>query len=337
MVASIPPPPPPSGRYLVTGAGGFIGSHLVRRLVGAGCEVVAADVTPPTHAPAGVTYQHCDLRDRTSIRRAVEASRATRAVHLAAKVGDWGTPEDFEALNVTGAQWALEALTEAGFEQIIHVSSIVVFGQDAGPRATEGATIVTDGPPYTATKARGELVAKKFQRDGAPVTIVRPGDVYGVGSVPWVVRPIELLRKRQMILVDGGRGHFAHLHVENLIDAFVQVFATPAAKGETFVVTDGDNHMTMGEYFGRLADAVGLRPPTLSLPRGVAAALAGAVEAGARLTGTTPPFTRAAIDYLLRSGSFEIRKARETLRWTPRVTFEEGLREIGRHYGRLVT
>ena len=115
------------------------------------------------------------------------------------------------------------------------------------------------------------------------------------------------------------------------------VFATPAAKGETFVVTDGDHHMTMGEYFGRLADAVGLRPPTLSLPRGVAKALAGVIEAGARLTGSTPPFTRAAIDYVLRSGSFEIRKARETLHWTPRVTLEEGLREIGRHYGRLVT
>jgi nucleoside-diphosphate-sugar epimerase len=166
--------------------------------------------------------------------------------------------------------------------------------------------------------------------------VLRPGDVYGVGSVPWVERPIELMRKRQMILVDGGRGHFAHLHVENLVDGFMRVFDTPASRGETYVLTDGDHHMTMGEYFGRLADAVGLKPPSVSLPRAAARALAGAIEAGARITGTTPPFTRAAIDYVLRAGSFDIRKAREVLAWTPRVTLEEGLREIGRRYGRLV-
>ena len=139
-----------------------------------------------------------------------------------------------------------------------------------------------------------------------------------------------------MVLVEGGRGHFAHVHVDNLIDAFARVFATPAAKGETFVVTDGDHHMTMGEYFGRLAAAVGLDPPRVSLPRSAALALGAVFEASARLTGRAPTFTRVAVDYLLRSGSFDGRKARDALRWTPRVTVEEGLREIGRHYGRLV-
>ena len=336
MVASMPPPPPPPGRYLVTGAGGFIGAHLVRRLAAADCEVVALDLARPAGLPDGVTFAPCDLRDRTAVRRAVAASGATRAVHLAAKVGDWGPAAEFEALNVTAVGWVLDALAEAGCEHAIHVSSIAVFGQHAGALATEGAPLVTEGPAYSATKARGELVARRLQAQGAPVTVVRPGDVYGVGSVPWVVRPIELLRRRQMVLVEGGRGHFAHLHVDNLVDGFMQVFATPAAKGETFVLTDGDRHMTMGEYFGRLADAVGLSPPRVSLPRPAALALAAALEAGARITGTTPPFTRAAVDFVLRTGSFDTRKACDALRWAPRVTLEEGLREIGRHYGRLV-
>jgi len=258
-------------------------------------------------------------------------------VHLAAKVGDRGPPADVEAVNVTGTEWVLDALLGAGFEHVVHVSTIAVHGQSAGDRATEGARIVTDGPPYSASKARGELIARKRQAAGAPVTVVRPGDVYGIGSVAWVERPIELMRKRQMVLVDGGRGHFAHLHVDNLIDALSLVFAVPAARGETYLLTDDHTTMTFSEYFGRLADAVGLAPPTVSLPRYAARALGKTLEAGARLTGTNAPFTAATVDYVLRTGSFDCRKAREALSWSPRVTLETGLREIGRRYRRLVT
>lgn len=337
MTASTLPPPPLSGRYFVTGAGGFVGGYLVRRLLDAGCEVVAADVSAPSELPAGAVFAPCDLRDRDSVRRAVRGSGATRAVHLAAKVGDQGLDADFEAVNVTGTEWALAELVDAGFDHVIHVSTIAVHGQAAGDRATEGARVVTEGPAYSATKARGELVARRMQAEGAPVTILRPGDVYGVGSVPWVIRPIELLRKRQLVLVDGGRGHFAHLHVQNLVDAFVQVFSSPGSRGEVFLLTDGDAHMTMGEYFGRLADAVGLAPPSISLPRVAAKALARTLEAGARVAGRPAPFTRAAVDYVSRAGSFDTRKAREVLGFTPRVTLEEGLREIGRRYRKLVT
>ena len=329
---SVPPPSVPPGRYLVTGASGFIGRCVARRLLDAGCEVVAADVVPPPTIPPGMDFVRLDLRDRATVRAAVRASKATRLVHLAAKVGDFGPDADFEALNVTGVEWLLDAALDAGFAHTVHVSSIVVLWQDAGAHADERAPIVTAGPAYTSTKARGELAARAFQARGLPVTVVRPGDVYGIGSVPWVLRPLELLRRRQMVLIDGGRGHFAHVHVENLVDAFVRVFATEEAKGEVFVVTDGDDHMTMGEYFGRLADAVGLPPPRVSLPRGVATLLAGALEAGARLVGATPPFTPAAVQYVSRHGSFDTRKARERLGWLPRVSMEEGLREIGRHY-----
>ncbi len=337
MLASSPPPPLLEGRYFVTGAGGFIGAHLVRRLTAARCEVVAADLTAPADLPAGATFVRCDLRDRASVVRAVQGCGATRAVHLAAKVGDRGPTADYEAVNVTGTEWLLDALLDARFEHIIHVSTVAVHGPSVGERTTEGARIVTEGSRYAASKARGELAARKRQVEGAPITIVRPGDVYGVGSVAWVERPIELMRKRQMVLVEGGRGRFAHLHIDNLLDALSLVFASPVTRGETYLLTDGDMTMTFVEYFGRLADAVGLAPPSVSLPAFAARALAKTLEAGARVTGTEAPFTAAMVDYVLRTGSFDVRKAREALSWTPRVMLESGLREIGRRYGRLVT
>lgn len=331
--ATMPNPiDPPPGAYVVTGAGGFIGSHVIRRLRDAGREVIAADLAPPPVLPQGVGYVRMDLRDRASVRRAFAGLRPTFAIHLAAKVGDWGDPEEFEAINVTGARALLEVACDAGVSRALHVSSIAAMGLAAGERADETAEPVGAGDAYSDTKAAGERAARALAAQGAPITVVRPGDVYGVGCVPWVRRPIELLRTKKMVLVDGGRGHFAHVHVENLIDAFFLALASERARGELFIVTDGDDHLSVGEYFTRLADVCDLPRPRLDLPRPAAEALAAGFELAARLSRRAPPFSRAAIGYVCRRGGFSIEKARAALGYAPRVTLDEGLREIGRCY-----
>jgi len=323
---------PPAGRYLLTGAAGFIGGHLLGRLLDAGCTVLCADLAPPKVLPAGARFVRCDLTDRASVKAALAGERLDYAVHLAAKVGDWGPRADFEAINVHGTRWALDGALEAGARAVVHLSSIAAMGLDAGDHADETVPPIPAGEPYSATKAAGERVARELQSAGAPVIVVRPGDVYGVGSVPWVVRPVQLLRSRQLVLVDGGRGHFAHTHVDNLLDGVLAALGSPAALGETFLVTDGDAHCTMGDYFRRLAAAVGAPTPRVSLPLPVARGLAGVLEAGARLVGATPPFTRVSVDFMCRRGSFSIEKARTRLGYAPRVTLDAGLAAIGRHY-----
>jgi nucleoside-diphosphate-sugar epimerase len=328
------PVSPLPGRYLITGGSGFIGAHLTRRLLDAGCAVTHLDVLPPTVIPEGVRYVRCDLRDRAATLAAVAPGSVDYAVHLAARVGDHGTFADFEGINVTGTRNTLEALTAAGAKRIVHISSIAAMGLDAGPVADESVGPFASGDPYSATKGAGEMVAREFQRDGGRVVIARPGDVYGVGSVPWVVRPVELMRKGQMLLIEGGCGHFAHVHVDNLLDGLLLALARDGAAGETFIFTDGDTRCTIGEYFTRLADAAGVPRPTRSVPRAVARAVGLAFETAARVTGKAPAFTRVAVDFTLRRGSFRIDKARDRLGWSPRVTFDEGLSEIASHYRR---
>lgn len=323
---------PMPGRYLVTGASGFVGAHLTRRLVAAGCEVTLLDVTPPPVIPASVRYVHCDLRDRAAVQGAVAKGGVDYAVHLAARVGDWGSFADFEAINVTGTRHVLEALAEAGARRVAHVSSIAAMGLDAGDAADERVGPFASGDAYSATKGAGEMVARELQRGGAPVVIVRPGDVYGVGCVPWVVRPVQLMREGKMILVEGGRGHFAHAHVDNVIDGVLLALANDKAAGETFILTDGDARCTIGEYFTRLADAAGVARPARSAPRAVAKAVALGFEAVARVTKRPPAFTRSAVDFVLRRGSFDITHARTVLGWSPRVTLDEGLAELKAHY-----
>lgn len=326
------PVPPPPGRYAVTGASGFIGGRLLQRLAEAGREALALDVSAPATLAADHTFERCDLRDAAATRRALEGFAPDFVVHLAARVGDWGTFADFEAINVTGTRHVLDAAVAAGAKRTVHVSSIAAMGLDAGPVADESVGPFATGDPYSATKGAGEMVAREFQRAGAPVVVLRPGDVYGVGSVPWVERPVGLLRSGQMVLVEGGRGHFAHVHVDNLLDATLLALSRDEAVGETFIVTDGDTHCTIGDYFRRLAEAAGAPSPTRSAPRFAARALAAAMELTARVTGRPPAFTRVAVDFVLRRGSFSIEKARTLLGWSPRVTLEEGMAAIRAHY-----
>lgn len=330
--SKIPRPEPSPGRYLVTGAGGFIGTHLCQRLLDTDNEVVAADLSSPRFLRNGATFVRLDLRDRQSVRRAISQSGATHAIHLAARVGDWGPRADFEAINVDGTRAVLDALCATNVKSIVHLSSIAAMGLDAGELAdeTQGPTAI--GDPYSATKAGGERVARDLQAQGAPITVIRPGDVYGVGSVPWVLRPLELLRKRQMLLVDGGRGHFAHVHVDNLVDLIVLGLSRPGATGEVFIGTDGDTHCTIGGYFSRLAEVTGLPRPVVSVSERTARRLAWMVEAVSTRLHLTPPITDSAVSFVLRKGSFSIKKAQDTLGWTPRVTLAEGLAELGTHY-----
>ncbi len=305
---------------------------MLTRLLDAGNEVLCVDLEPPRVIPPGARFVRCDLSDRASVHAALDGERVDYAVHLAARVGDWGPREAYEAINVHGTRWALDGALAAGARSVVHLSSIAAMGHDAGDRADETVAPIVDGDPYSASKAAGERVARELQAAGGPVVIVRPGDVYGVGSVPWVVRPVQMLRAGTLVLVDGGRGHFAHTHVDNLIDGIFLALGSPSALGETFLVTDDDPGCTMGAYFRRLAEAVGAAPPRVSLPSAIARGLAGILEAGARLTGATPPFTRVSVDFMGRRGGFCIDKARRELGFAPRVDLEAGLAAIGRHY-----
>ncbi len=335
-------PSVPEGRYLVTGASGFVGRHLLRRLVDAGQPVVALDRPgAPPPLPFGlpahrlVTPVFVELDRPRAVDACLAAERFDFVVHLAAKVGDWGLAADFERANVAGTRSALEAATRSGAKAVLHVSSIAAMGFAPGANAGRDTAPVGDPhDPYSRTKAEGEQVARELQSAGAPVVIVRPGDVFGPGSEPWVERPLRMLAKRQMLLVDGGRGHFAHVWIDNLLDGVLLALGTPAALGRTYVLTDAEQHTTMGAYFTRLAELAGLPPPRVALPRAFALGLARGLEASARAVGFVPPITRTAVRFVTKRCSYRIDEARAELGYEPRVSYEAALTLLGEHLSR---
>lgn len=327
------PRPPSEGAWFVTGARGFVGRWLLRRLSQAGCEVVAVGRTPPEELPPGVHFVACDITDAAAVAAAVAGRPIRYGVHLAAYVGDWGPRSEYDATNVEGTRQVLTSLVQAGVSTVIHISSISVMGFHPGPNSDELVLPFGSGDAYSDSKAAGEQVARDLQAQGAPVVILRPGDIHGIGSDPWVERPLKMMRSGQMMLVDGGKGHYGPVHVQNLIDAIFLAVQVPSARGQTYIITDGRNDITIGDWFQMLAKATGAPPPTRNMPAGVVSGLGLVLEGLARVFGFKPPITRNAVRYITRSGGYSIDKARRELGYSPRVTVEEALAEIGQHYG----
>lgn len=312
----------------MTGATGFIGTHLVRRLIEADCAVIGADKDVSRADTPGVTYVECDITSRSSVQRALAGHRIDHAIHLAAVVGDWGDRTLYERVNVDGTRNVLEELVAAGVKSAVHISSIAAMGFDPGMNAGPEIAPVPEGEPYSSTKAKGELVARSLQEQGAPIVVIRPGDVIGPGSEPWVKRPIRMMKARQMLFVDGGSGHVGHVYVDNLIDAMLLALAKPEALGRAYVVTDAEQDTTFRAYFTRLAEIARVPVPRLDVPKSAALKLAAATEATAKLLGFTPPFTQTAVHFVTKHCTYSNERAKKELGYVPRVRLEEAYTRI---------
>jgi nucleoside-diphosphate-sugar epimerase len=311
----------------ITGVGGFIGLRMAERALARGMKVRGLERSHAAGERArrvGVDVTLGDVRDPAAVRRLCIGSSVV--FHTAAIVGEDGPSELFHDVNVHGTEVLLAAAKECGVRRFVHMSSAMVYGFTFPPEVTEDAPLKGEGNAYCESKVASErLVFEAHGKGGMQVVVLRPGDVYGPGSVPWVIRPIGLMKKRMFALIDEGKGVFNHLHVDNLVDGVFLALDTDRT-GEAFTLTDGVR-TTFGEYFTLLARMLGRRTPR-SIPSSTARQVLGAMETGARLFGKTPPVRAAVVDFLLRPHTYSMDKARAKLGYSPRISLAAGMREV---------
>lgn len=317
---------------LVTGATGFIGSHLARRLASEGYRVrclVRSSSDRSVLEGTDLEFAVGDLTDPESLRGATSGCRFV--FHCGALVSDWASVTEIRQINVGGTRNVLEASVDADVERLVHFSTTDVYCYPGAAGIEEDYIPTRFANWYSETKLAAELETRRVERAHAlNVVIVRPATVYGPGSEEVVGEMARAIRGRQMLLIGGGRAVAGLSYVENVVDAALLALHNDAAPGQAFNVTDGSD-VSWRRFLGDVAAGLGLPPPRLSLPYGLAFGVAVGLEHGYRLlraaTGlkTPPLLSRQAVQVLGRNQDFSNRKAREMLGWEPRVPYSAGL------------
>jgi nucleoside-diphosphate-sugar epimerase len=317
---------------LVTGGTGFLGGHLVERLVARG-DKVRALVRPTSDTSRlrglGVELAEGDVTDRASVE---EAARGVDVVyHAAALASDWGPYEEFHRVNVKGTQHVIDACQAQRVHRLVHVSTqSVVFAFDHHQGTDETYPIpARHRDYYSATKAEAERRVLDAHSGALFTAAVRPHLIWGPRDTTFLPRVEALARRRQLILVGGGRTRISLSYVDNVIDGLFLCAERDAAGGEAFFVVDQEP-VEIGRYLSRLCEAVGAPAPAGSLPYGVAFTAATLVEWvwGMLRRRSPPPISRYGIALLGHHTVFRWEKAHRLLGYTPAVDFEEGLRRI---------
>lgn len=315
-----------SPKVLVTGAGGFLGGHILSCLRAAGVPIRAL-VRPGRAGTANAADEviEGDLCHGETLREAVQGVDCV--IHAGARVstsGGWGA---FEATNIRATGELIRLAVKAGVKRFVHVSSLGVYAVER-----DGATITEDSPfeaegaergSYARSKRAADLLAQEWIGRGAPVTIVRPGLLYGPGRRAPLGRRVIKLGPLRIVL--ASRDYVLPLaYVENVADAILLAATRTGAAGRAYTLVD--HHVRQGEYLDLYRRVSGERFMPIYVPPPLLIAAASASEAAFKPLGRRSPLGRHQVQRTVRSASFDSSRARQELGWEPRVAIEEGLR-----------
>jgi nucleoside-diphosphate-sugar epimerase len=332
---------------LVTGGTGFLGRHLVERLLAQGRPVTVLGRTPaPGLEARGVRFVRASLEDADAVRAA--CAGAGTVFHTAAKVGVWGRYDDFYRTNVLGTRAILAGCRDHGVGRLIYTStpSVVYHGRDLAG-VDESLPLTTACPsPYPLTKALAEREVLAANSPSLRTVALRPHLIWGVGDPHLVPRLLARARAGRLRIVGTGRNRVDLVHVENAVDAhlFAEAALTvchpiddkpsgagaePAAAGKAYFITNGEP-VALWSWINGLLVALGEPPVTKRISLGAAQVMGALCEGLWRalpLAGE-PPMTRFVAAELAKDHWFDISAARRDLGYHPRVSMAQGTAEL---------
>lgn len=321
---------------VVTGGGGFIGSALVKALIARNHQVSSLSRnTYPELEKLGVEQFEGDINDSKIAFRACEGKDAL--FHIAAKVGVWGSYDDFYRANVSGTRQVVQTSLACGLKYLVFTSSAsVVF---------DGKHIVNgnESLPYPAKKISNYADTKRLAEqiilsaNGRELKTIslRPHLVWGPGDRHLIPGILEKARTGRLRQIGDNSNYVDTTYIDNYTDA--QLCALDAltghknVDGQAYFITNGEA-VKVWDFINAILKVYGLSPIRKKMNREIMYALAWALESVNKvfLPGKEPLLTRFIIDELCTSHWFDISRAKEQLGYAPAVSMQAGMALLAR-------
>lgn len=301
--------------FLVTGATGFIGSHLLEKLCAGGVPVRALVRRLDRDWPCAAIS--CDLARGANLDRALEG--VDTVIHLAGATKAL-RPEDYKRANVEASANLARALENRAV-RLVHVSSLAA----AGPSA-DGKPLDEDAPPhpvslYGRSKLEGERAVRAIKPD---TVVVRPPVVYGPRDTG-VLQILKSVSRGWMLEIGGGERRFSAVYVGDLVDGLLRAVGGPA--GRTYYLAHPQSN-TWSSLAATAARIMGVSPRVLRVPAAAAYAVGYCAEIWAHVTGRPGIISR---DKIAEAGYpywvCDSRRAAAELGWEAATSLETGLAE----------
>lgn len=320
-------------RALVTGATGFIGGKLARRLEAMGWQVTAVGRNLQegrSLAADGILFVPADLADEAAIRKACDGQDIV--FHCGALSSPWGKYEHFYNSNVIGTRNIAQGSLEHKVKRLVHVSTPSIYFDYTDRLGIKEDDALPAKPvnAYAATKLLAEQEADRAYEAGLEVVTIRPRAVFGPGDRAILPRLLRANERGKVPLINGGQALMDVTYVENVVDALLLCAeAGPSALGRKFNITNGEPVRLLdllNKVFSLLDEPLRAKPISFrTIYR-----LAGILEWSAKVFagGREPLITRYSAGVLGTSQTLDIGAAQQKLGYRPRVSLEEGLHEF---------
>lgn len=321
-------------KAMVTGGGGFLGSHLVKALLARGDSVrVLARGDYPELRTLGAETIRGDITDAAATAKACDGMDVV--FHTAAKAGGWGDPKEYEAINITGTEHVIAGCRTAKVPVLIHTSSpSIVHGHEDIEGANESIPYATSFTAhYPRTKAISEQRALAASDESLKVIALRPHFIWGPGDRHLLPRLIARAKTGRLRQIGSRDPKCDTIYIDNCVEA--HLLAADALRkgaalgGKAYFVSD-DAPIGVWTMANKMLACAGQGPVGRPIPAGVAYAVGATMEFVYALFGVEkePLITRFGASELSYAQWFDISAARRDLGYQPKVSIDEGLKRL---------
>ena len=318
-------------KILLTGATGFLGRHIVKKLTSEGVEVRALvrKTSSISHLQnEKIKFIQGNLRDRESIQKAIKGVDAV--VHAAtSKGGPW--PEFF-ADNVQGTEWLLEEAAKQKIKRFVFISSVAVYDHS---EVKNGSVLSEDHPLekspnyYSRSKIEAESLIKRYhQEQGIATTIIRPACIYGSGGF-WYPSRLGFSAGKNYAVLGSGKSVVPLSHVESVANLIWLSLTRDEAAGKAYNVVE-DEKVTRIEFLKLTRENLFPGMKAIRFPYALARFLAWGLRTGLKMVGMSPPtrLAPAALRLFAISVFYDNTRAKQDLGWQPQPDVQQTIRDM---------